>query len=321
MKKSFLFFGFVFTALIMTSFAFGQESINIDTDYINSSKAASYKEWTGGYAPYEINTAEQIRDIGRRLGRGIKYQESVQNDPNPYNKGNPAYKYSSARIYGKDKRGADVILIGRTATVDTIKCLKMILRGYLEAAFGYSDMDARAVAENICYWNSNNYNNTEMFSTKFENALMTVFDGYYKNIGLSESYTDWKESILIIPHAFVETATAIEETETESVVETKIDESEIAPAEDEPEADVETDAESDSYEYEEESESFAYSNDYNSYNRDNSNTDTGNSAKNKYTSSIQKSDPFFDFKLIAIIAGACVLLIGVIIFVIVKSKE
>lgn len=207
----------------------------------------------------------------------------------------------------------------------------MILRGYLEAAFGYSDMDARAVAENICYWNSNNYNNTEMFSTKFENALMTVFDGYYKNIGLSESYTDWKESILIIPHAFVETAAAIEETETESVVETKIDESEIAPAEDEQEADVETDAASDSYEYEEESESFAYSNDYNSYNRDNSystpsydsntDTDTGNSAKNKYTSSIQESDPFFDFKLIAIIAGACVLLIGVIIFVIVKSKE
>ena len=198
----------------MTSFAFGQESINIDTDYVNSSKAASYKEWTGGYAPHEINTAEQIKDIGRRLGRGIKYQESVQNDPNPYNKGNPAYKYSSARIYGNDKRGADVILIGKTATVDTIKCLKMILRGYLEAAFGYSDMDARAVAENICYWNSNNYNNTEMFGTKFENALMTVFDGYYKNAGLSESYTDWKESILIIPHAFVETATAIEETET-----------------------------------------------------------------------------------------------------------
>ena len=167
-----------------------------------------------------------------------------------------------------------------------------------------------------------------MFSTKFENALMTVFDGYYKNAGLSESYTDWKESILIIPHAFVETAAAIEETETESVVETKIDESEIAPAE-EPEADVEADAESDSYEYAEESESLAYSNDYNSYNRDNSystpsydsNTDTGNSAKNKYTSSIQKSDPFFYFKLIAIIAGACVLLIGVIIFVIVKSKE
>ena len=31
MKKAFLFFGFVFTALIMTSFAFGQESISIDT--------------------------------------------------------------------------------------------------------------------------------------------------------------------------------------------------------------------------------------------------------------------------------------------------
>ena len=39
--------------------------------------------------------------------------------------------------------------------------------------------------------------------------------------GLSESYTDWKESILIIPHAFVETAAAIEETETEAVVETE----------------------------------------------------------------------------------------------------
>lgn len=121
----------------------------------------------------------------------------------------------------------------------------------------------------------------------------------------------------------------MEEAEAESVVETKIDESEIAPAEEDPEADDEAGTESDSYEQAEESEDFAYSNDYNSYNRNDSystpsyesNADTGNSAKNKYTSSIQKSDSFFDLKLVAIIVGACALLVGVIIFVIVKSKE
>ena len=127
---------FVLASLFICSvFAFSQElKGSIDADFLSGNEQSTYTEWTGGYSPSEINTAVQIRDIGRRLANGIKYQETMQQDEHPFNKGNPAYKYSAARVYGGSKRGADVILIGETATVDTIKCLKMILQGYVENA-------------------------------------------------------------------------------------------------------------------------------------------------------------------------------------------
>lgn len=211
MKKSLIAFAFV-SLLFAGVSAFAQSDadvkrkVNLDSSYINSNTSASYKEWTGGYAPEEISTAEQIKDIGRRLGKGITYQESVQDEALPYNKGNPAYKYSSARIYGQNKRGADVLLIGQTATVDTIKCLKLIIRGYLESAFGCSEYTAKALAEDICYWNTNNFGKRDFFTSDFEAGVTEVFAGRYKNVGLSENYRDWKESIIIIPHEFTKPA-------------------------------------------------------------------------------------------------------------------
>lgn len=205
--------GVLSLAAIFTFNLFGQEINRFDEDFVKeNTSTTTYKEWTGSYAPSEINTASQIMDIGRRLGKGISYQEKVQNDPNPYNKGNPAYKYSSARIYGKTKRGADLLLIGSTATVDTIKCLKMIIRGYLETAFSYNPEEAKILAEKICYWNTNNFENLEYFDSVFESDVKKVFEGRYERMGLSSSYQEWKKSILIIPHEF--TAPAVSESDS-----------------------------------------------------------------------------------------------------------
>ena len=213
MKKSLI--AFCFVSAVFAGFSlFAQagsdvkRKASLDSSYINTSTAANYKEWTGGYAPEEINTAQQIKDIGIRLGKGITYQENVQDEALPYNKGNPAYKYSSARIYGQNKRGADVLLIGQSATVDTVKCLKLIIRGYLENAFGCSEASAKILAEEICYWNTNNYGNKDFFNSSFEAGVTDVFAGRYKNIGLPENYRDWKQSIIIIPHEFTKSAEA-----------------------------------------------------------------------------------------------------------------
>ena len=205
----------IFALGLAVIFSFGAAATEItdfDKDFVENSSSTTYEEWTGGYAPSEINTAVQIMDIGRRLGNGIRYQEKVQNDPNPYNKGNPAYKYSSARIYSGAKRGADVLLIGHTATVDTFKCLKLIIRGYLESAFNYSPEQAKLLAEKICYWNTNNYENHSYFDRTFENEVKTVFEGRFEHIGLSSSNKDWKGSIIIIPHIFNEPVSEVYET-------------------------------------------------------------------------------------------------------------
>lgn len=220
MKKSVLFFGLVLSS-IFTVFA-SEKTSGVDSDFLYENNQAVYQEWTGGYSPSEINTANQIKDIGRRLANGIRYQEEVQEEPQPFNKGNPAYKYSAARVYGNEKRGADILLIGETATVDTIKCLKMILQGYIENAYGYEPEAAWKLAEAVCYWNTNNFNNSEIVET-FEENVKEVFAGYYTKTGLSEDYHQWKKSILLIPHIFtkpaVEEAPAPQETVEEAVVE------------------------------------------------------------------------------------------------------
>ena len=68
MKKLLFALGFI---SFVSLFANAQEKINIDTEYVAEAGSASYEEWTGGYSPEEINTASEIMDIGRRLGRGI----------------------------------------------------------------------------------------------------------------------------------------------------------------------------------------------------------------------------------------------------------
>ena len=207
-----------FTGLLFSSFlAFSQEMKgSIDVDFFSGEESASYTEWTGGYSPSEINTRSQIKDIGRRLANGIQYQETEENDPFPYNKGNPAYKYSAARVYGSTKRGADVILIGETATVDTIKCLKMILQGYVENAYGISSAESESLAQALCNWNTALYNNSYLLN-QFEDGVKDVFSGYATKTGLSTSFREWKKSVLIIPHVFtpVQVAEAVEESENQ----------------------------------------------------------------------------------------------------------
>ena len=189
---------------------------DVDSDLFTYEKTPVYEEWKGKYSPEEINTRIQIYDIGRRLGRGIIYQEKKQNDPEPFVKGNPAYKYSAARIYSDQKRGADIIYIGSTATVDTIKCLRMIVSGYLQEAFSLDAKKADDMAVTAIYWNTAVYNNTEFFEKEFTEKVLTSFSDRTKKIGLSADYKDWAgNSKIIIPHQFTPPVVATEEVKTE----------------------------------------------------------------------------------------------------------
>lgn len=214
----------VLVAVGMVFFSTSSES-DVNLDLFSVDKNPTYREWTGSYAPNQINTRRQIYDIGHRLGRGILYQEQTDNDPLPFVKGNPAYKYSAARIYGDTKRGADVIYLGETATVDTIKCLRMIISGYLQSAFVMSSADSDAAALKICYWNTSVYDNNKFFEETFDEGVLKIFKDKTNKIGLSSNYKDWPGNTrIVIPHAFltpvVEVSTPVKEvTPVEEVVE------------------------------------------------------------------------------------------------------
>ncbi len=193
----------VLVAVGIVFFSTSNES-DVNLDLFSVEKNPTYKEWTGSYAPSQINTRRQIYDIGHRLGRGIIYQEQTDNDPLPFVKGNPAYKYSAARIYGDTKRGADIIYLGETATVDTIKCLRMIISGYLQSAFVMSSADSDAAALKICYWNTSVYDNIQFFEETFDEGVLKIFKDKTNKIGLSSNYKDWPGNTrIVIPHTFV----------------------------------------------------------------------------------------------------------------------
>ena len=298
MKKTFLALAGV---LFCSVFAFSQEMKgSIDTEYLSGEENASYTEWTGGYSPSEINTRAQIKDIGRRLANGIIYQETEQQDPFPFNKGNPAYKYSAARVYGGTKRGADVILIGETATVDTIKCLKMILQGYVENAYGISAGESEAVAQALCNWNTALYKNRSLLN-EFEDGVKNAFSGYSSKTGLSTSYRDWKKSVLVIPHLFTQVQVEAEETAYEEPQYEYQAEPEPAPVEEYvPETKTETKPE------------------YNSYNSSKSNNKYGQNTKNV------KNPKKNNNKKLIIIAAACggaVALAAIIILMMMRKKD
>ena len=199
---------FVFMELLCL-IAFGvvffgaSKETGIDADVFKFDNIPSYEEWKGTYSPEEINTRIQIYDIGRRLGRGIAYQERVDNDPFPFVKGNPPYKYSSARIYGDQKRGADIIYIGKTATVDTIKCLRMIVSGYLQQAFAMDADTADSVALTAIYWNTSVYGKLDFFREVFDERVLEVYGDRTSEIGLSSNFRDWPGNTkIVIPHQF-----------------------------------------------------------------------------------------------------------------------
>jgi hypothetical protein len=216
---------FVFMELLCL-IAFGivfigaSKEADLDSDVFKFDDTPTYEEWKGTYSPEEINTRIQIYDIGRRLGRGISYQERVEDDPFPFVKGNPAYKYSAARIYGSEKRGADVIYIGKTASVDTIKCLRMIVSGYLQQAFSMDEENADKIALTAIYWNTSVYGKKDFFNEVFDERVLSVFDDRTKDIGLSSNFRDWPgKTKIVIPHQFANPIAASSTTESEAAEE------------------------------------------------------------------------------------------------------
>ena len=201
--KKFVFMELLCLLAFGAVFVASSKETAMDSALFRFDDTPSYEEWTGKYSPEEINTRIQIYDIGRRLGRGISYQERVDNDPFPFVKGNPAYKYSAARIYGNEKRGADIIYIGKTATVDTIKCLKMIVSGYLQQAFAMDEATADTVALTAIYWNTSVFGKTDFFREVFDERVLDVYSDRTNEVGLSSNYRDWPGNTrIVIPHQF-----------------------------------------------------------------------------------------------------------------------
>ena len=176
-------------------------AVQIDTALLDTATRPDYIEDTSPVPKNEFNTAKQIRDMGRRLGGSIKRQDAQHKSDELYASGAPSKKYRAHRVLSSDSLpGADIIYIAPNAKVGTIKALTFIVSGYIEAAYGLPLNEADTVAQKVCWWNTNHYDDRNYFTKHFNARILESFSDETAVIGLADSYKNWAgHARIVIP--------------------------------------------------------------------------------------------------------------------------
>jgi hypothetical protein len=205
-------------------FAADAGKAQIDTSLLDKAYAETYINDKAAVPWKEYSTGKQIRDMGRRLGAEIQFQEQTNHAASPFAGGSPDFKYKAVRIYPGTKAGADVIYVNKNAKLSSIQNLRRIVSGYIERAYGIPMEQADVTAKKVCYWNTNHYNDKAYFRSNFQVRVREVFSNRTSIIGLARSYKNWPgKTRIVIPFVLiketvpdaVEPATQPEVTEPE----------------------------------------------------------------------------------------------------------
>lgn len=187
-----------------TGFLFAAEAAQIDTSILDKAYAETYIDDAAPVSWKNYNTGKQIRDMGRRLGAEIKYQEQVNHAESPYAGGSPDFKYKAVRVYPGTKAGADVIYVEKHAGVNTIRNMRRIVSGYIERAYDIPMDKADEIAGKVCYWNTNHYDDKAYFKANFQVRIREVFANKTSVIGLARSYKNWPgKTRIVIPFVLI----------------------------------------------------------------------------------------------------------------------
>lgn len=142
-----------------------------------------------------IDSADAIRGIGKDLGSVISKSPSVSSQAGSSAK---YYVIHAVDANQKDKLDADILFIGKDATVDHIKNLRRIISAYLSEAYGYSNSDADTLAVFITVYNAVYRGKLSDFEAKYKSVVVKNLTS--ENCGLSVNYQDWPgKSQIVIP--------------------------------------------------------------------------------------------------------------------------
>lgn len=141
-----------------------------------------------------IDSAASIKGIGSGLGENIK--PTVSSEAGSRDKYYVVHAVDTNSTEGK--LNADILFIGKDATVDHVDNLRRIISGYLSAAYGYSEKDANTLSVFITVYNAVYRGKYDVFQSKYNNVVIKNIS--QSNCGLSVNYKDWPgQSEIIIP--------------------------------------------------------------------------------------------------------------------------
>ena len=158
----------------------------------NNLSPVSFINYEGPYA--RIDTRRQIWDIGYSLGLSVRQGTELAGSRSRY------FIYHSVSGPESNRLNADIFGLGSDAGVDHIRNLRLIIQGYLEAAYQYSPQDAALIAEFSTIYNAVFRGNWDYFNTRYKTPLVTYLAPTPDRAGLSIRFDEWPgQTLMTLP--------------------------------------------------------------------------------------------------------------------------
>ena len=165
-------------------------SAQVDRTELGNLGTVEFINYMGPYS--KIETRAQIRAIGYSLGQAVKAGTEKPGAAGRY------FVIHSVSAADGLKLDADIIGLGVDAGVDHIRNLRLILQGYLEAAYSYTEKDAALLAEYITIYNAVYRGDMNFFNSRYKKAVMSNLTK--EKVGLSLRYDEWPgQTLMVIP--------------------------------------------------------------------------------------------------------------------------
>ena len=206
--RKLLVFSFFLIMVVFSGFA-----IEVDKPEIDSvkNKTIEFINYTG---PHDaVDSADTIRGIGSNLAGAVKSGRA--GDMNRYS---VIHCVDPAVKEGLD---ADIFIIGKNAGVDHINNVRLMIAGYLKAAYGYSDKDAATLAHFVTIYNAVYRGNMDFFNQKYKQVVTKNLTK--EKAGLALRYDEWPgQTQIVIPLTDQKYAGTISSVDTTSISDKKV---------------------------------------------------------------------------------------------------
>jgi hypothetical protein len=178
-------------ALPLCSLVLASAQEGVDTQELKSgSKKVEFVNYTGQHTVVE--TAEQIRNIGRGIASGV----SAGAVPALWQTKYSVFHVPSAA--GQKPFGADIFSIDADSRIDHINNVRRIVSAYLEQLYGYPRKDADILALFVSYYNAVNRGDLPYFVARYLPAVASRLDA--AKVGISTKYFEWPGATqLVVP--------------------------------------------------------------------------------------------------------------------------
>ncbi len=146
---------------------------------------------------FENRTNRRATPAARQMERniGVRLAENAIED-----KTEEVAGVSIFRIFdpGKERYGADVIVLGPKTNFGHIMAVQRVLAGYLQRAFEFEPEQANTMSLFIIYYNAEIRSRPELIEKSFSEAVVNRIDA--KKAGIARSYKEWPgQTMLLIP--------------------------------------------------------------------------------------------------------------------------